>query len=385
MIFAALALLMGLIAAAAVAVPLWRGVQAQAADSDEAAALTRQMQLAELDRDLAVGALAETDYRAARHDMETEWAKTRTAPSIQPSRNRGLAAGTALLLIAISAVLYWRYGNWRAGVEGVEAASVPAVEHMVEELSQRLHGSDQGDLQGWEMLGHAYVIMERYPDALDAYDHARKLSADSNADVLAGYAEALTLANAEQHPEIFMQQALPLFEKALALDPHNPQALWYGGLGAYEQGDKTLAVRRWQALLAQNPPQEYRAVISKYIAEAGGTIEAAGAAAAAPAIRVRVSLAPGLKAKAAPNAALFVFAEAADRAGPPLAVKRYRVGDLPLDVELTDQDAPLPGQSLAGHASLMLTARVSMDGEPTSKPGDLEGRVVWKKTGAQPL
>ncbi|MGE5624241.1 MAG: c-type cytochrome biogenesis protein CcmI [Bacillota bacterium] len=385
MIFAALAALMTFAAAAAVAVPLWRGVGARAQASNSAAEFSHREQLAELERDLASGVLAEADYRAARRDMEAEWSKTMPPMKNHPQRSPALAVAAALMLLLSASGLYWKYGNWMVGAEGVEAASVPAVEHMVEELSQRLHGADQGDLQGWEMLGHAYVIMERYPEALDAYDHARKLSADGNADVLAGYAEAVTLAN----PDDFMGKALPLFEKVLVLDPRNAQALWYGGLGAFERGDKQTAVRRWQALLAENPPEEYRRVISKYVAEAGGApvaVSATSPVSTAALVRVHVTLAPALQAKTGADETLFVFAEPeGGAAGPPLAAKRLRAGDLPLDVELTDQDAMVQGKSLADYTSLVVTARISAKGTPTPQPGDLEGRGIWKKAGGKVL
>ena len=386
MIFGMIAVLMGLLAVAAVALPLWRGAAAKLQMDNDPAALTHDLQLAELERDLTVGVLAEVDYRAARRDVETEWSRR---PALSPEAtqpSRGLALVMAMTLLAVSSLLYWRYGNWRVGAEGVEAASVPAVEHMVEELSQRLHGADSADLQGWEMLGHAYVIMERYPDALDAYDHARKLSSDGNADVLAGYAEALTLANEDQHPEVFMQQALPLFEKALSLDPRNPQALWYGGMGAFERGDKALAVQRWQALLAQDPPAEYRRVISQSIAEAGGTPGAVAASASTVTIRMHVSLAPALKAAAGADETLFVFAEPEGGAGgPPLAVKRFHVSDLPLDIELSDQDAVMPGRHLEDYGRLTVTARISPSGSPTPQAGDLEGLGTWSKASAKAL
>lgn len=386
MIFAALALLMTLAAAAAVALPLWGSVRAEQTTDNEAAELTHGRQLAELDRDLASGALAGADYLAARRDIEAEWTSTAPPPRVQSPRNRGLALASAAALVLAAGLLYWKYGNWLVGAEGVEAASVPAVEQMVAGLSQRLHSSDQDDLQGWEMLGHSYVVMERYPEALDAYNHARRLAGDGNAEVLAGYAEAITLAN----PDDFMGKALPLFEKALALDPLNAQALWYGGLGALERGDKALAVQRWKALLAQNPPEEYRQIISHYIVEAGGTPGAAAvassAAAGGPALRLHVSLAADLKTQVGAEEAVFLFAEPeGGGAGPPLAVKRFRVSDLPLDVELTDRDAMVPGRSLGGYTHLAVTARISPSGAPTPQPGDLEGRGVWKKADPKPL
>ncbi len=377
MIFIAVATLLGLVAAAAVAVPLWRGAKVTAND---AAGTTHAVELEDLERDLATGALSQDDYAAARHDLEAERPTAAgVSPAAQPGR-RVSAIAAAVLVLGTGTALYWYFGNWRVGVQGIDAASQASVVQMVAELDARLHGADAGDLQGWEMLGHAYVLMERYPQALDAYSHARKLSGDTDATVLAGYAESMTLAD----PDSFMDKALPVFEKALALDPRNPQALWYGGLGAMQRGDNKLAVARWQSLLDQDPPAQYRAVIEKAMREAGGTPAAAPAPAA---IQLHVSLAAALLRYTTPYETVYVFAlPAGDSvAGPPLAVKRLQVRDLPADVTLTDQDAVMAGRSLSAYGELKVMARVSKSGRPEAGPGDLTGQGSWSKQAAKPV
>ena len=380
MIFTALAVLMVLVAAAAVAVPLWRGAAAR--PRVDTAAATHHLQLQELERDLASGALAEADYQAARRDMQVEFTHTGgDAGAVAGKTWRRGSALTALLFILIVApLLYWKYGSWRTGVEGVEQASVPAVEQMVTELATRLHSTDGKDLQGWVMLGRSYVVMGRYPDAVDAFTHAHALAGDSDPDVLAGYAEAITLAD----PSKFMDQALPLFEKTLQLDPANPQGLWYGGLGAFERGDKRLAINRWQALLKQNPPAEYRQVIEKYVVAAGGKVTAPSPTAGG--LRIHVSLAPTLAAQVKPDETLFVFALPAGGAGgPPLAARRLQAGQLPLDITLTDQDSPIPGRTLSGQAQVLVMARISLSGTPEQHAGDLVGQAQWDAAGGKPI
>lgn len=380
MIFAALAILMMLVAAAAVAVPLWRGTAA--AVSTDSADATHRLQLEELDRDLASGILAQADYQAAKRDIQAEFA--RRDGGAQASAGKGWRRSSALAVLlficTMAPLLYWKYGSWRTGVEGVDQASVPAVEQMVASLAEKLHTTDGNDLQGWVMLGHSYVVMGRYPDALDAFTHAHALAGDGNPDVLAGYAEAITLAD----PSKFMDQALPLFEKALQLDPANAQGLWYGGLGAFERGDKQLAVSRWQALLKQDPPAEYRQVIEKYIVAAGGKV--AAAAGATGGIRLHVSLAPALASRVRPDETLFVFALPAGGAGgPPLAVRRMQAGQLPLDLTLTDQDSPIPRRTLSGQAHVLVMARISVSGKPEQGPGDLVGQAKWDTASGKPL
>ncbi|HEV2212231.1 MAG TPA: c-type cytochrome biogenesis protein CcmI, partial [Gammaproteobacteria bacterium] len=137
-------------------------------------------------------------------------------------------------------------------------------------------------------------------------------------------------------------------------------------------------------LLAQDPPAQYRAVISKYIVQAGGSVAAAApVAAAGTVLRLHVTLAPALRHQVRPDETLFVFALPEGAAGgPPLAVQRFQAGALPLDVALSDQDAPIPGQSILGHAQLHVVARISRRGTPEEQPGDFVGQGEWSRASA---
>ncbi len=375
---------MVLVAATCVAVPLWRARSGQRPSTDSANRAVHAARVEELDHDLAVGRLAPKDYTTARRDLDTELdtslreAQSSRVRSTQAHGNRLASAALAMLMIVVVGVLYWQLGNWRAGVEGVKQASVYSVEQMVAQLAHRLHTTDRDDLQGWEMLGHAYLLMGRYAEAADAYTRARALSNDGNADVLASYGEAVTLAN----PDEFMSKALPAFERALQLDPSNPQALWYGGLGALERGDKTLALSRWRSLLAQNPPPEYRTIIEHSIGEAGGEVTPAkesNAPVPAANIHVRVTLDSDLRGKVSPDETLFVFAEPIGQSGgPPLAVRRFQVRDLPLDLTLSNSDSMIAGHNLSDYPKVNIIARISKGDTPVPKSGDLTGNTVWR-------
>lgn len=383
MIFFAAASCMVLIAALVLALPLWR---ARIPESTGAVAANRQVhaaRLKELETDLEAGRLSQVDHAAARRDLEMDLTSSTGDghPSSAPKPQRLWAAIATIFVIALTSGLYWSYGNWRVGAQGVEAASAQAVIDMVDKLAKRLKTPEgQGDLQGWDMLGHSYVIMGRYADAAEAFDHARKLTNDANPLELASYAEARTLTD----PDSFMDKTLPLFEKVLQMDPSNTQALWYGGLGALQRGDQRLAIQRWNAILAQNPPADYRAYIEKAIADAGGT---PAAAVAGVSISVHVSLAPALAAQASPGDTVFVYARPADgEAGPPLAAKRLQVRDLPVDLKLSDQDAVVPGRVISAYAAVTVIARVSKSGTAAAPhDGDLLGQQGWKKASGKPL
>lgn len=387
MSFIVVAVVMILVAAACVAVPLWRARIKQPLSTEVANRAVHAARVEELERDVATGRLAPEDYTAARRDLDKELeANLRDTQqthkrAVELHGNHLLAGTVAVLLTAAAALLYWQLGNWRAGVEGVQQASVVSVEQMVMQLAHRLETTDQNDLNGWVTLGHAYLLMGRYTDAANAYAHARILSNDSNSEIMASYGEAVALAD----PDEFMNKAMPAFEKALQLDPRNPQALWYGGLGALEQGNKSLAVSRWRALLAQNPPSEYRAIIEKSIVAAGGNTTTPTVTSTdtgltnSSGIRVRVTLDTRLHNLVSPDETVFVFAEPAGQSnGPPRAVRRFQVRDLPLEITLSDADSMIPGRSLSGLSRAKIVARISKDGTPVAHAGDLFGQANWK-------
>ena len=382
MIFILLSSGMIALAAALVAVPLWRArlrpsPSTQAANQDIYAARRE-----ELERDVASGRLAAEDFDAAQRDLERELVPAAATSSPEPVRIRSArwaAAVAAGAIIATCLGLYLKVGNWQPAVEGVHAASVPKVEQMVTEFARRLSTTDPNDLQGWIMLGRSYVLMGKYRQALNAFNQARHLSHDRSAGALAGYAEALTL----QDPSMVMTRAAPLFEQVLKLDPRNAEGLWYGGLIAFARGDKPLAIQRWQTLLTENPPENFRKLIVARIQAAGGTIPAA-AVPAGKVIAVQVTLDPALRSKVSPDETLFVFAEPVGQSsGPPLAMRRFQVRDLPLRVTLSDTDAMLSGRKLSDYAAVIIIARISPHGNPLPQSGDLMGQGRWQENTAK--
>ena len=87
-----------------------------------------------------------------------------------------------------------------------------------------------------------------------------------------------------------------------------------------------------------------------------------------------------------PDDSLFVFARAASAPPMPLAAKRLKVSDLPVEVSLSDADAMMPQLKLSNFAEIQLVARISRAGSPMA--GEWIGQSGVLKTaeaGAQAL
>jgi len=97
----------------------------------------------------------------------------------------------------------------------------------------------------------------------------------------------------------------------------------------------------------------------------------AGANASAS-LKLKVSLNPALQKELSPDAAVFVFVRAVDNPGPPLAVVRKTVGELPFEIALNDSHAMIPSRTISSARNVIAGARISVSGNPARQPGDYE-------------
>lgn len=256
------------------------------------------------------------------------------------------------------------------------ASQSPDVTQMVTSLAERLQRQPD-DIDGWVMLGRSYVTLGNYAEAVRAYERAVELESAQNAQTLVALGVALVEGNARQ----ITPRAASVFDKALALEPNNPEALFWGGISAYNRGDSSLAADRWELLLSTNPPEQIRGVLQARIAEWRGeptpVPTAAGPAAGPAAVIVAdVSLSAEAKAALPLDATVFIIARDPAQPSPPIAVTRRLLSELPFAVELGDRESMIPGRNLSGFAEFELIARVSVSAEPAAKTGDWFGAAL---------
>ncbi len=128
------------------------------------------------------------------------------------------------------------------------------VEGMVERLRARLEDEPE-DLEGWRMLARSYRVLGRREEALAIY---RDLAARQPQEVEAQLDYAFALLEAEGARGGLPEEAVAAFERVLALDSEQPDALFYLGVAAFERGDREGAVRLWRRLVERLPEDDPR-------------------------------------------------------------------------------------------------------------------------------
>ncbi|MCP1726826.1 cytochrome c-type biogenesis protein CcmH [Natronospira proteinivora] len=345
----------------------------------DAVAETRRQQLADLERELEDGDIDNRTYELSRREIEGE-ASDRQAHAESGQANRGgkpLSAIAFLILIPVATVgLYLHVGEPEA-IDGPVAE--PSFDQgdmaaAVEELEARL--ADQpDDLQGWMMLGRSRVALQQYDRAVEAFRQAVEIAGEDNPQVLANYAEAITLRD----PSEMISHAAPLFRHVLEMDPDQPKGLWYSGLIAFEQEQFSQARDHWERLLAQDPPEDFRRVVEDRVAvarQAMGDDTVSQEPSDEGRVLVRIRLADALSDAVSGDDTVFLVARAVEGEGAPLAGVRLPADAVPGEFHLSDEHAMIEGQRLSDHARVELIARVSKSGEATPQSGDLRGSVI---------
>ena len=312
----------------------------------------------------------------------------------QNSRNFAAVAGAVLFVVASSAGLYAKLGS--PGLENerpTHGGDGPGSDmiQVVEGLAQRLE-QNPDDVNGWRMLGRSYMSLNNHPKAIAAFERVVDLEDGQSAQSLVELGEAVLAAEGGQ---TMSPRAMSLFENALAVEPNNQAALFWGGLAAVNRGDTEVAADRWERLLGTNPPADIRGVIEQRVAEWRGETPPPAAASMdqpAPApttpepapledgaiVSASIALSDAARSALPQDAIVFVIARDPAQPSPPIAVTRRRLSELPAVVQLGDRESMVPGRELSGFEEFELVARVSLSGQPVSQAGDWFGSVIVK-------
>ena len=254
-------------------ITLVRRVQPPLSGRERQTALWRA-QIAEIDQEVAQGSLNPEEAGSARAEVERRIvaAAKQQGPEthVSPEKFRLVTVAAVVGWIVAGATgLYAFVGRpdlptaefqpqaaavLSPGVSStIVAASDPAtdagnVDDMITKLADRL-AANPDDADGWQMLGWSYFNTQRYREASEAYAKAVAITGD-DPELLSLYGETLVRAA----DGMVTDQALEVFDKAVALNGSDARARFFQGMAIEQQGDPAGAVEAWITLLNSAPP-----------------------------------------------------------------------------------------------------------------------------------
>ena len=226
-------------------------------------------QLKELEREVARGAVAESEAATARLELQRRLlaADTEDKAPTGGARKPLLAAALAFAIALLAGGLYLRLGSpglpddpyadrqTERDQVAQQQAQITQIRAMVAKLADEMK-QHPDDLEGWLRLGRSYAVLGQADDAAAAFAAAEKLK-PNDPGVLMAEAQALMAGRPLSEP--MAPQAVALLDRIQAIDPDEPAVLWYLGLHAAQQGDFKTARADWEKVKDKMPPDSEEA------------------------------------------------------------------------------------------------------------------------------
>lgn len=378
---------LALLAAAFVAIPLWRARRGadESGETDRAEAniaLFRERKQ-ELEADFAAGEIDREELDALLIELQKS-----LLTDVEPTEPSGQAAGlessgrepfswrspallAPLALVLLLPVAAWlMYQQW-GQLEDVELMDqfqrtvqnendVETARDLVLSLGQVVQENPERPW-AWYFLGENFSTLGMFDAANSAYRQAAERMSEDEEKALALGRVVLTAYIMEQlriTPEI-----QDLIDNTLELNPDEPNVLQLLATDAREREDYDAAIGYWRRLSQLNPDSQ---TARENIADLQRL--RAGDASDGPAIEVAVAIAGDLPLD--PQLRVFVSARNAQADGmPPLAVADLTVAELPARIRLDDSLAVGPF-NLSSAESVYVSALVSQAGTANRASGD---------------
>ena len=368
-------------------------------------------QISDLDFEHQSGHISAQEWQQTRDELSQRLLEDTSVGDDPGARKEKPALWTALLigltLPVASLSMYLWVGEPQAlqamATEQPEKAMQAELSGMAQTLAKKLEANPDNQ-EGWVMLGRSYRTLEKYDNAVSAYDRALKLSPDDG--VKLERAEVLAL-KAQGN---FDGEPWDVIREILKKDPQQKGALLLAGSASYAHDKYADALRYWQQarklLAADHPdvPSLEGAIATAQnklglpvtpptsspqapaaASGAGATASVSSGAQAGLNITGRISLAAALKDKASPTDMVYVYASPANGDRMPLAIFKSTAAKLPLNFTLDDSTAMLPERKLSGAGEVILKARISKSGNAIPQSRDLTGTLGPVKVGAKGL
>ncbi len=302
-------------------------------------------------------------------------------PLFRPKTGWTPIALALVFLLPSSALMLYPYIGTPAALDPVILATQATytnegsdIDAMVASLQAKLTQSPE-HLDGWMLLSRTLTTMQRYPEAVEALETARRIAPDDS-HVAVELIEARMFISGQGRID---DEMIGVLEEAVARDPGQQKGLWLLGIAFSQSGDDAKAIKYWQTLLQQlELGGAIAASVQELIAQAQKRLGIEpDVSAEREGIKLHLSASDELKAQMPSSAVLFVIIRAAGPvAGPPLGVRRINNPTLPLELTINDQDSMMAGRKISSESELRLQVRLSLSGAPNAQSGDWQSAPV---------
>ncbi len=283
------------------------------------------------------------------------------------------------------------------------AGNSAEADDLVANLRSRL-SEDKESLEGWVLLARTLKTMQRFPEALEALETAKRIAPD-DPFVTVELVEARLFVSSQG---VIDPESIAMLQDALTADPSQQKALWLLGIAATQAGEDEAAISYWETLLQQVEPgssiaqsvQEQISTAQSRLDQATPIVSSATEAPVAKPIApqatagqasqpdttgaavwagldVQVKSAQDLQSRMPANSVLYVMIRTPGPAvGPPIGVRRVNNPVLPLNLSISDRDSMLKERQISAQGEIQVQARLSLSGAPRANKGDWQSSPV---------
>jgi len=350
-----------------------------------------QQRLAEIEIELENEQLSAADFNTAQTDLEDSLlTDIQSEEESKSLKNSGplpvLIIATLFPITVIALYLILGSPNYLSTEDQTATTtSASSPDALLAELKLRLD-QNPADREGWTILANAMMSLGKYAQAVGAYEKLYALTGDEP-EVLVGYADALTMLE----EGALNDRVITLLNRALKIDPEQPQALWLAGMAAEARGDLPGALEHWHRLkpaLHADPQaqSELQALIERVtelaisrglaVKDPPQTVQRMNRLGAPVTLTVRIEVAPDLPTQIESSQTLYVYARSNTGDRIPVAAAQRSAGELPLELVLDDRSSLMGTSVLSDYDTVTLRAHISRTGDAIRQPGDLVSQPI---------
>lgn len=288
-----------------------------------------------------------------------------------------------LIVLGISGYLYSSIGayqalEWANSPQSQKKGPLSMMERI--EMMQAQAKIQPDNSQLWFSLGHAYMAINQYKNAINAFDKAIAL-AGVHAELLGPKATAMYYdAQQQLTPEV-----QSLIKQSLTLNPTDPSTLLLVGMDAFLNGQYQAAIDAWQLILDTNQDNIDREAITNAINNAKAQLkdtpsQVTDENAADTSLTINISVDKALQSHVNADDTLFVFARTLTAPKTPLVATKISANSLPEQVTLSNNDR-IGERVLTKGEALEIIAVLSKHSKLQPQRGDLKGQIINVKVG----